>query len=385
MTKHSKRNRRRMHQGGMGGGFRVVRRVPHRVQRGLPQAPSLSPEAQFRLLCVEHAARSGVGDASLAFAVPVSTIYRWLKRYRRDDLTRLEPRSRRPTRVRRATWTAAQEQAVLALRQQYPRMGKDKLHHLLKTRGTILSASMIGRMLGSLRRRSLLREPRAVRVRRARPPRPYATRVPTDKRQPTEPGALVQLDTMHLRPLPGVERRQFTAIDVVSRCAVLGVRASATAGTALAFLDELIARMPFPVQALQVDGGAEFMAEFEQACEDRRITLYVLPPRSPKLNGRGERLNGTARREFWECYAEDLDLPTLQQALHAWEENYNTVRPHHTRRSATPPLAGISPPWILICPEREHHLDAGCPARIHCAVPLKVVGGTDPDGRSDSA
>ena len=336
MTKHSKRNRRRMHQGGMGGGFRVVRRVPHRVQRGLPQAPSLSPEAQFRLLCVEHAARSGVGDASLAFAGPVSTIYRWLKRYRRDDLTRLEPRSRRPTRVRRATWTAAQEQAVLALRQQYPRMGKDKLHHLLKTRGTILSASMIGRMLGSLRRRSLLREPRAVRVRRARPPRPYATRVPTDKRQPTEPGALVQLDTMHLRPLPGVERRQFTAIDVVSRCAVLGVRASATAGTALAFLDELIARMPFPVQALQVDGGAEFMAEFEQACEDRRITLYVLPPRSPKLNGRVERLNGTARREFWECYAEDLDLPTLQQALHAWEENYNTVRPHQALGYATP-------------------------------------------------
>ena len=48
MTKLSKRNRRRMHQGGMGDGFRVVRHVPHRVQRGLPQAPSLSPEARFR-------------------------------------------------------------------------------------------------------------------------------------------------------------------------------------------------------------------------------------------------------------------------------------------------------------------------------------------------
>jgi len=35
----------------------------------------------------------------------------------------------------------------------------------------------------------------------AKPQRPYATRVPKDKRQPTEPGALMQLDTMPLRAL----------------------------------------------------------------------------------------------------------------------------------------------------------------------------------------
>ncbi len=320
----------------MGGGFRVVRRVPLRVQRGLPHAPTLSPEARFRLLCVEHARRTGVGDASLVFAIPVSTIYRWLTRYRPDDLTSLEPRSRRPTHVRRATWTAAQEAAVLALRQQYPRMGKGPLQILVRRQGIRLSASMIGRILHSLRRRRLLREPHAVRVRQRRPVRPYATRVPKDKRQPTDPGALIQLDTMHLRPLPGVERRQFTAIDVVSRVAVVDVRATASAGTARAFLDELIARMPFPVQALQVDGGSEFMAAFERACQDRRIALYVLPPRSPKLNGRVERLNGTARREFWECYDGDLDLPTVQEALRQWEVTYNTIRPHQALDYATP-------------------------------------------------
>ena len=80
--------------------------------------------------------------------------------------------------------------------------------------------------------------------------RPYAIRVPTDKRSPTEPGALIQLDTMHLRPLPGIERRQFTAVDVVSRCTVVSVRATASAGTAAAFLDDVVARMPVPVQAI---------------------------------------------------------------------------------------------------------------------------------------
>lgn len=57
------------------------------------------------------------------------------------------------------------------------------------------------------------------------------------------------MSMMHLRPLPGVGRRQFTAVDVVSRVVVLGVRSRATAGTAAAFLGELVDRMPFPVQA----------------------------------------------------------------------------------------------------------------------------------------
>lgn len=63
---------------------------------------------------------------------------------------------------------------------------------------------------------------------------------------------------MHLRPRPGLERRQFTAIDVVSRVAVLSVRSCATAGTARDHLTELIARMPFPMRAIQLDGGTEF-------------------------------------------------------------------------------------------------------------------------------
>jgi transposase InsO family protein len=325
-----------MHHAGMGGGFTVVRRVPISVQRKLSNAPALSAEAHYRLRCLEHAARSSVREASLIFSIPVSTIYRWRIRYNPSDLTSLEPRPRRPGRTRRATWTAAHEQAILALRQRYPRMGKEPLRILLIRQGIAMSASMIGRILSSLRRRLLLREPHAVRVRKARSQRPYATRVPKDKRQPTAPGALVQLDTMHLRPLPGIERRQFTAIDVVSRIAVVGVRATASSGTAAAFLDELIARMPVPVQAIQVDGGSEFMGAFETACQAQDIALYVLPPRSPKLNGQVERLNGTARREFWECYDGDLDLPTLQAALRAWEAGYNTIRPHQALGYETP-------------------------------------------------
>lgn len=336
MAKHSNRNRRRLRQAGIGSGLSVVRRVPRSVQRGLPNAPTLSDEAHYRVRCVQHAERASVTAASVAFGVPVSTIYRWRSRYRADDLASLEPRSRRPKTTRKHQWTAAQEQAVRDLRQQHPRMGKLPLQVLLRRGGIHLSASMIGRMLASLKRRTLLREPHAVRGRTARPTRPHATRVPKDQRSPKEPGALIQLDTMHLRPLPGVERRQFTAIDVVTRMAVVGVRATASAGTARDFLEELVERMPFPVQAIQVDGGSEFMAGFELGCKERGIALHVLPPRSPKLNGRVERLNGTSRREFWECYEGDLDLPSLRAALREWESFYNTTRPHQALGYETP-------------------------------------------------
>ncbi len=39
--------------------------------------------------------------------------------------------------------------------------------------------------------------------------------------------------------------------------------------------------MPFPVRAIQVDGGAEFEAIFEAEYQRRDIKLFVLPPPHP--------------------------------------------------------------------------------------------------------
>ncbi len=141
---------------------------------------------------------------------------------------------------------------------------------------------------------------------------------------------------MHLRPRPGLERRRFTAIDVAGRVAVLSVRSCATAGTARDHLADLIARIPFPIRAIQVDGGFEFMGEVELACRDAGIPLYVLSPPSPKLNGSVERLNRTVREEFWDCHRGPVDLATLQPALRAWGIACNTDRPHPALGYVTP-------------------------------------------------
>ena len=174
--------------------------------------------------------------------------------------------------------------------------------------------------------------------------RPYAVRKPKGY-EVTRPGDLVEIDTLDLRPLPGVLLKQFTSRDLVSRGDVLSVRSRATAGTAADFLATVQERMPFPVRAVQVDGGSEFMAEFEAACQQAGLRLFVLPPRSPKLNGHVERANRTHTEEFWQCYDGDLDVPTAQAALRAWEAVYNTVRPHQALGYLTPAqfLARASP------------------------------------------
>jgi hypothetical protein len=93
------------------------------------------------------------------------------------------------------------------------------------------------------------------------------------------------VDTLDVRPLPGIILKHFTAHDVISRWNVVSVYSQATAITAALLLDTLQKRMPFPVKAIQVDGGSEFEAIFEEECQKRGINLFVLPSRSPKLNG----------------------------------------------------------------------------------------------------
>jgi transposase InsO family protein len=265
------------------------------------------------------------------------TVYRWLGRFERHRLESLEDRPSRPLRRRRPTWTVAQLQAVRAICERYPRWGKDKLVVLLRRAGTRLSCSMVGRILARLRRSGDLREPlgRRKRVRQRRWQRPYAIRQPAGWTV-ERPGDLVQLDTLDTRPLPGRIWKQFTARDLVSRWDVVELGRRATAQAAAAVLDRLAERMPFPVRAISIDNGAEFMAEFEAACQARGIRLFVLPPRSPKLHGAVERANRTHTEEFYEVTSAEPDLEAFQVELRAWETVYNRVRPHQALSYLTP-------------------------------------------------
>jgi putative transposase len=304
-----------------------------------PPAPDLSRSARVRLDMLDWHRKHGENVARTArhFGYSRPTMYRWLGRFDRNRLESLEDRSSRPVRRRRPTWTLAELTAVRRQREQYPRWGKDKLVVLLRREGIRLSVSMVGRILARLRATGELREPagRRMGVRRRRWGRPYAVRRPSGWAV-ERPGDLVELDTLDIRPLPNKIWKQFTARDVISRWDVVELGRRATAKDAAAVLDRLAERMPFEVRAISIDNGSEFMAEFEAACADRAIRLFVLPPRSPKLHGAVERANRTHTEEFYEVTDAEPELEAFQAELRAWETVYNTISPHQALGYLTP-------------------------------------------------
>ena len=298
----------------------------------------LPPKARDRLRAL-HIWQT-TGDCELVrrtFQISRATLYRWRQAFDPEEPASLSEHSRRPHHVRRPHWPPALVAAVGRLRQQYPRWGRAKLTVLLHREGFRPSASTVGRILGDLRRRGRLHEPprRAVSAHRRRPARSYAVRKPRDY-VPQHPGDLVEIDTLDLRPVPGLTLKQFTARDLVSRWDVLEVRERATAGTAADFLATVQHRMPFPLRAIQVDGGSEFYAAFEDACRQAGIQLFVLPPKSPKLNGAVERAQRTHTEEFYEVRDVPWNVAALNRHVRAWERVYNTIRPHQSLGQLTP-------------------------------------------------
>jgi putative transposase len=310
------------------------------VSKHKPVALSAAADARMqklRLWRVLKDKHTGDEEIKQLLRVSRSTLYRWGKRLRDKGPKGLEEKSRRPHHIRKAAWNTELVEAVLALREEYPSWGKDKLRVLLGRRGWTTSSSTVGRILVDLKRRGVLHEPPRglVKYKKRRQSRKYAVRKPRD--YPVEqPGDLVQVDTLDVHPLDSAAVKHFTARDVISRWDVLEAHQRATAITASEFLNTLLARMPFKVKAIQVDGGSEYRAGFEEACQRLGLKLFVLPPHSPKLNGRVERAHRTHLEEFYAVIPDSAQLEKLNIALYKWERVYNHIRPHQALGYLTP-------------------------------------------------
>lgn len=268
-------------------------------------------------------------QAARAVGVSRATLYRWS--------ARPEPRSRRPKRLRQRAWDRALVAEVRRPRQDNPLWSKRKLGPILRATGFAVSDSTVGRILAELLKRGRIAPvaafTRARKPRRAR--RPPAQRL-RRALMARGPGDVVQIDSLKVSLGHGRQVRQFTAIDCASRWSVAMASHRLTAASAARFLDKLIATMPFPVSAIQIDGGSEFMAEFEQACAARRLPLWLLPPRSPEMNGRVERMQATWRYEFYATYDPPHRIEELNPLLDAYAHRYNTWRPHDALDQQTP-------------------------------------------------
>ncbi len=304
----------------------------------------LSPEAAERLRVIrgfERLRSHGISGEEAAEILGPSraTIYRWRKRLRRSGPRGLEQRSCRPHQVRQNSWTPELITEIETLRQRFPAWGKGKLSPLLQAQGFDVSEATVGRVLHYLidRRRIL---PVAVRRRRYRNRRRmrrwHARRLPKGSPKPSMPGERIQIDTLNVCLTPGYRLKHFSASCPVSRWTVAEIANKATSATAARFLDKVLDDCPFTIEAIQVDGGSEFMAAFEDTCANKGIALYVLPPKSPKLNGTVERMQETWRGEFYEAYELPWTVSELRPLVQRFQDLYNTYRPHDSLHKMTP-------------------------------------------------
>jgi hypothetical protein len=118
-----------------------------------------------------------------------------------------------------------------------------------------------------------------------------------------------------------------------------------------------VARFPFPVRAIQIDGGSEFKEHFENACRERGIRLFIIPPRAPKLQGYVERANRTHREEFYEVEDIGLKLEDHNWQLKERDKTCDYVRPHQSLDYLTP--AEYYQGWLKLILSRACHYCSG--------------------------
>ncbi len=94
----------------------------------------------------------------------------------------------------------------------------------------------------------------------------------------------------------------------------------------------------FPILEVQVDGEVNWR-EFEQGCPHRALRLFVLPPRSPQVNGAVERAQCTHIEEFYQAINSSLQMATVIV------NSRNGRKP--TTRCASPAHTYLTPVQVL--------------------------------------
>lgn len=299
----------------------------------LPAEPSA--EAKRRMILVkwflEHDRRLRL--TARHFGRSTDTVRRWVDCYEQRGLGGLETGSRRPRNVRQPQTPPAVSQRILELREENPGCGREKLHRLLLAEGISISPKSIDRVIRRLKARGVLREPIMFR----KSPKPHQKRL----RRPhglsvEEPGALIQMDSKYVRLPNGKTVFQFGAIDCFTRKRVVDLAPSLTSEDGARFLRKVVSGFPFHIQAIQSDGGGEFLGAFTRTVSELRLTHYFNRPYYPQGNGRIERSFRTDDDEFYHVYELPADFGGLKDALLAWNHRYESWRLHQALGYLTP-------------------------------------------------
>jgi transposase InsO family protein len=305
--------------------------------------------AARRLAILRHA-EEVTGNVALTcryYGITRQAFYQWRRRYAAGGLDALRDRSRRPQSCPHETPTEIVGK-IIYLRQNY-HFGPAKIAMYLKRYHDIqISDSGVWRIL---KRLGLNRLPASQRYK------------PKDRRwkryEKQLPGHHVQIDVKFIAPITAVSAKagpgqavpaadaagatrrkyyQYTAIDDCTRLRVLRIYDRNNQKTAIQFADYVISRLPFQVQTIQTDNGAEFQSAFHWHIQDLGIRHRYIKPATPRLNGKVERSHRIDAEEFYRLLDGVVidDTQLFNDKLAEWENFYNYHRPHGGLGGQTP-------------------------------------------------
>ena len=296
----------------------------HKNARLTPKGRALMLE---RLAAGQHQA-----DVAQAMGVSLTTLKKWLRRYRCEGPAGLEDRSSRPRRSPRQLDPGVIGRIIDLRRQR--RTGR-----FIAARLAVSGASVS----------RVLRRARLSRWRELEP------RAPVRRYERERAGELLHLDVKKLGRITRIGHRitgdrsgpygkagwEFVhvAIDDASRVALASVAANERGDTATAFLEAAVAHFKqrgVRIERVMTDNGSAYVSHaFRDACQRLGVRHLRTKPYTPRTNGKAERFIQTCLREW--AYAETYETSAARTtALSHWLHHYNWHRPHSALRSQPP-------------------------------------------------
>ena len=307
---------------------------------------SKSEEAQFRLRVVDFSKKYSIEAAADASGVSRATIFRW-RRCLKESQGRLDsliPKSRRPKRVRQMKITPDIVTFIRTLREEHPRIGKEKIKKFLdeycsKKSIRTFSVSTIGKVI---KRYELNNGPSKLNYHNpdsgwAKRKVNYKSRVRHSPRY-KEPG-YIEMDTI-IKFFNGIKIYILNAIDISNRFQFAYAFRISSSRNTVAFFKRLETVYPYEtgIHVVQTDNGFEFLGEFDEYLKKRNIKHNFIYPGCPRINGFIERANRTLQEEFIDMHLNLLleDIDKFNRKLMDYLVWYNTERPHESLNNLTP-------------------------------------------------
>lgn len=256
------------------------------------------------------------------------TIKYWLAHFRKHGFAGLANASRQP---HSCPWQTPSDiyQKVIDLRKDY-HIGGKKIFWKLEKQGVKICEKTVNNIL---KKEGL--------VRRYRKPRK-----PNEIYKPQEfkaPGEMVEVDIKY-----GIKSRkdtwwyQFTAKDKSSCWRLLSGREGRSNYDALIFLNNLLERAPFAIQAIKTDNDAVFtnratgyvkstdplvprLHAFDLKCIANTISHFLIDPGKPQQNGAVENSHSLDQRIFYDYLPKLKTLQEYQLKLALWNMWYNDL------------------------------------------------------------